>query len=61
MKKERKEKLMELRQAIKESVRQGKLKDLQKLVQRYFSMLEPAAVDGKNNLDYRFHKQRTGR
>jgi hypothetical protein len=61
MKKEREEELTELRQEIRESVRQGNLKSLQKLVQRYFSMLRPVAVEEKNNLDYRFCKQKTGR
>jgi hypothetical protein len=61
MKKERKEKLMLLKKTIKESIRQGRLKSLRKLVQRYFSMLKPMAAENNNNLDYRFYKQRTGR
>jgi hypothetical protein len=60
MKKERSEKLMELRQTIKESVRHRKLKDLQKLIQRYFSIIRPLAIEDKNNLDYRFYKQKMG-
>jgi hypothetical protein len=61
MKNERQEKLMELRQTIRESLRQGKLKEFKKLVQRYFSILKLEVVDVKNDLDYRFYKQRTGR
>ncbi len=52
---------MKLRQTIKESLQQGKLKEFKKLVHQYFLVLNPVATDGKNNLDYRFHKQRTGR
>ena len=58
MNKERQEKLMELRQTMKESLRQGKLKEFKKLVQRYFSILKPEAAEIKNNLDYRFYKQK---
>ena len=58
MKKERKEKLMELKQEIKESIRHGRLKELQKLVHQYFSVLKPVAADSNSCLDYRFHKQK---
>jgi len=61
MKKERQEKLMELRQTMKESLRRGRLKEFKKLVQRYFSILKSTPEDGEKNLDYRFYKQRTGR
>ena len=52
---------MELRQTIKETLQQGKLKEFKKLVHQYFLVLKPVAADGKNNLDYRFYKQRMGR
>jgi hypothetical protein len=39
----RQEELMELRQAIKTSVHQRKLKELEKLVQRYLFMIKPEA------------------
>lgn len=59
MKKRRKEKLMDLLEKIKESLRQRKSKTFEKLVEKYFSILKPVAVDGGFNPDYRFHKYRT--
>ena len=40
-KEDRQEELVKLQQTIKESVHQRKLKELKKLVQRYFLMLRP--------------------
>jgi hypothetical protein len=45
--KTRQEELIELRQTIKESVHHRRLKELKKLVQQYFLMLKPKAMDGR--------------
>ena len=42
----RQEELMKLQQAIKTSIHQRKLKELERLVQRYLFMIKPEAMDG---------------
>jgi len=42
----RQEELMKLQQAIKTSIHQRKLKELERLVQRYLFMIKPEAMNG---------------
>ena len=42
----RQEELIKLQQAIKISIHERKLKEFEKLVQRYLFMIKPEAMDG---------------
>ena len=45
----RQEELMKLQQAIKTSIHQRKLKELERLVQRYLFMIKPEAMELKGH------------